>query len=65
VTDSFDDLRDLYQEVILDHGRRPRHARRLDSFDATAKGPTRPKVHRSLLYPCASAPAFSAAIRRF
>jgi NifU-like protein involved in Fe-S cluster formation len=38
VTDSFDDLRDLYQEVILDHGRRPRHARRLDSFDATAKG---------------------------
>ena len=34
----FDDLRDLYQEVILDHGRRPRHARRLESFDATAKG---------------------------
>jgi nitrogen fixation NifU-like protein len=37
-TDSFDDLRDLYQEVILDHGRRPRHAVRLDDFDATAKG---------------------------
>ncbi len=37
-TDSFDDLRDLYQEVILDHGRRPRHAQRLDTFDATAKG---------------------------
>jgi nitrogen fixation NifU-like protein len=36
--DSFDDLRDLYQEVILDHGRRPRHARRLETFDATAKG---------------------------
>ena len=35
---TFDDLRDLYQEVILDHGRRPRHARRLESFDATAKG---------------------------
>ena len=34
----FDDLRDLYQEVILDHGRRPRHAKRLDDFDATAKG---------------------------
>jgi nitrogen fixation NifU-like protein len=34
----FDDLRDLYQEVILDHGRRPRHATRLESFDATAKG---------------------------
>jgi nitrogen fixation NifU-like protein len=37
-TDSFDDLRDLYQEVILDHGRKPRHATRLDTFDATAKG---------------------------
>jgi len=34
----FDDLRDLYQEVILDHGRRPRHAHRLEAFDATAKG---------------------------
>jgi len=34
----FDDLRDLYQEVILDHGRKPRHARRLEVFDATAKG---------------------------
>ena len=36
--DSFDELRDLYQEVILDHGRKPRHAVRLDSFDSTAKG---------------------------
>jgi nitrogen fixation protein NifU and related proteins len=34
----FDDLRDLYQEVILDHGRHPRHARRLEVFDASAKG---------------------------
>ena len=34
----FDDLRDLYQEVILDHGQRPRHARKLEAFDATAKG---------------------------
>lgn len=34
----FDDLRDLYQEVILDHGRRPRHGSRLAVFDATAKG---------------------------
>ncbi len=34
----FDDLRDLYQEVILDHGRRPRHAGRPERFDATAKG---------------------------
>jgi nitrogen fixation NifU-like protein len=37
-TDDFDDLRDLYQEVILDHGRKPRHAQRLEVFDATAKG---------------------------
>jgi nitrogen fixation protein NifU and related proteins len=35
---TFDDLRDLYQEVILDHGRHPRHAGRLAAFDATAKG---------------------------
>lgn len=34
----FDDLRDLYQEVILDHGRRPRHGTRLAAYDATAKG---------------------------
>ncbi len=34
----FDDLRDLYQEVILDHGRRPRHAHRPERVDATAKG---------------------------
>lgn len=34
----FDDLRDLYQEVILDRGRRPRHAKQPDSFDTTAKG---------------------------
>lgn len=37
-TDGYEDLRDLYQEVILDHGRRPRHAHRLESFDATATG---------------------------
>jgi nitrogen fixation NifU-like protein len=34
----FDDLRDLYQEVILDHGRRPRNFRRLDSPDRAARG---------------------------
>jgi nitrogen fixation protein NifU and related proteins len=34
----FDDVRDLYQEVILDHGRKPRHGRRLAAFDASAKG---------------------------
>ena len=32
------DLRDLYQEVILDHGRRPRHGSRLAAYDATARG---------------------------
>lgn len=35
---SFDELRELYQEVILDHGRRPRNHRRLGAFDGTAKG---------------------------
>ncbi len=34
----FDDLRDLYQEVILDHGRKPRNLRRLEDADCTAKG---------------------------
>ncbi|HET6185167.1 MAG TPA: SUF system NifU family Fe-S cluster assembly protein [Acetobacteraceae bacterium] len=38
MSDTFDDLRDLYQEVILDHGRNPRRGRRLAAFDATAKG---------------------------
>jgi nitrogen fixation NifU-like protein len=32
------DIRDLYQAVILDHGRHPRHAGRPDRFDATARG---------------------------
>lgn len=32
------DLRDLYQEVILDHSKRPRNHRRPDRFDATAAG---------------------------
>jgi nitrogen fixation NifU-like protein len=34
----FEDLRDLYQDVIMDHGRKPRHGRKLDVFDAQAKG---------------------------
>jgi nitrogen fixation protein NifU and related proteins len=34
----FEDVQDLYQEVILDHGRKPRHAKRLEAFDGTAKG---------------------------
>jgi nitrogen fixation NifU-like protein len=37
-TDMFDDLRDLYQEVILDHGRKPRHGHRLAAFDGSARG---------------------------
>lgn len=38
MSESFEALRDLYQDVILDHGRHPRHAGRLAAFDATAKG---------------------------
>lgn len=34
----FDDLRDLYQEIIIEHARHPRHARKPASFDAEAKG---------------------------
>ena len=36
-----DDLRDLYQEVILDHGRRPRHARRLEASMPPPRATTR------------------------
>jgi nitrogen fixation NifU-like protein len=32
------DLRDLYQEVILDHTKRPRNFRRLDDADHQAQG---------------------------
>lgn len=35
---AFDELRDLYQEVILDHGRHPRNHRRLAGADRSAKG---------------------------
>lgn len=38
MSDSFADLGDLYQEVILEHGRKPRHGKRLELFNATAKG---------------------------
>jgi len=34
----FDNLRDLYQEVILDHGRKPRNFRRLEDANRTARG---------------------------
>ena len=33
-----DDVRDLYQDVVLRHGRNPAHQRRLDPFDAAARG---------------------------
>ena len=35
---SFVDSRDLYQDVILDRGRNPRHMHRMDPFDASAHG---------------------------
>ena len=38
MTDLFGDLRDLYQEVILDHGRKPRNFRRLEDADRTSRG---------------------------
>lgn len=33
-----DELRELYQEVILDHGKRPRNFRRPDDANHQAKG---------------------------
>jgi nitrogen fixation NifU-like protein len=33
---SFDDVRELYQDVILDRSRNPRHMRRMEAFDARA-----------------------------
>lgn len=38
MSDIFGDLRDLYQEVILDHGRKPRNFRRLDDAHLSARG---------------------------
>jgi nitrogen fixation NifU-like protein len=35
---SFDDVGDLYQDVILRHSRAPTHMHRLEPFDATAFG---------------------------
>ena len=34
----FDDVLDLYNNTIVERGRRPKHMRRLESFDATARG---------------------------
>ena len=35
---AFQDVRSLYQDVILERGRNPRHMHRLDPFDARASG---------------------------
>jgi nitrogen fixation NifU-like protein len=35
---NFDDVRDLYQDVILRHGRNPLHMGRLEKFDASSFG---------------------------
>jgi nitrogen fixation NifU-like protein len=34
----FDDVRDLYNATIMERGRTPIHMRKLEAFDATAKG---------------------------
>ncbi len=38
MSETFTDLRDLYQEVILQHSRNPAHHVRLEPFDGAAKG---------------------------
>ena len=45
MSSGLDDLRDLYQEVILDHGRRPRHGHRPTAFDDVRQG-RQPDVRR-------------------
>ena len=35
---SFDDLRTLYQQAVLDRARHPLHQRRLEPFDGAARG---------------------------
>ncbi len=37
LSSDFDDLRDLYQRTLMERARAPRHAMRLDVFDATAR----------------------------
>lgn len=34
----FDDLRDLYQDVVMQRGRAPKHGQKLAVFDADARG---------------------------
>ena len=38
MSENFDEVRDLYQSVVLRHGRTPSHQRRLEPFDAAARG---------------------------
>lgn len=35
---SGDELRDLYQEVVIDHGKRPRNFRKIEDASCTAEG---------------------------
>jgi nitrogen fixation protein NifU and related proteins len=35
---SHDELRDLYQDVVIDHGKRPRNFRRIEDATCTAEG---------------------------
>lgn len=35
---NFDEVRDLYQAIILEHARQPRNHRRLEAFDGHAEG---------------------------
>ena len=58
------DLRELYQEVILDHGKRPRNLEVLEDADRTAEGfnpqpPFRKRPERALglIFQQAAAPA--------
>lgn len=54
MSDMFSDLRDLYQEVILDHGRRPRNFKRLENATRTARGDNPMCGDRIELFVCLS-----------
>ena len=38
MSETFPDVRDLYQDIILRHSHAPLHMRKLEPFDAAAKG---------------------------
>jgi len=40
------DLRELYQDIILDHGRHPRNARKIEGPSHFAAAPSRPPPPR-------------------